>query len=56
MNEILYEPRAEELGNCPGCAEVIVRELVYLNNIPQYYWPCPHCGLTLYGPECPALE
>jgi predicted RNA-binding Zn-ribbon protein involved in translation (DUF1610 family) len=51
-----YEPRAEETGNCPNCAEVIVRELVYRDNVPVYYWPCTHCGFTHYGADIPALD
>lgn len=51
-----YQPRAEETGNCPNCAQIVVRELVYQNNVPVYYWPCPHCGYTHHGPEIPALE
>jgi predicted RNA-binding Zn-ribbon protein involved in translation (DUF1610 family) len=50
------EPRAEETGNCPNCAEVIIREVIYQNNVPHFFWPCPHCGFTHHGPEIPALD
>jgi predicted RNA-binding Zn-ribbon protein involved in translation (DUF1610 family) len=49
-------PRAEETGNCPNCAEVVIRELIYRNNVPIYYWPCPHCGYTHHGADIPALD
>jgi uncharacterized Zn finger protein len=55
-DQIQYEPRAEETGNCPNCAEVIVRELVYKGTEPVYYWPCPHCGYTHHGADIPALD
>lgn len=56
MTETEYEPTSSELGNCPNCAEVIIRELIYHGAEPHYYWPCPHCGFTVHGPECPPLE
>jgi predicted RNA-binding Zn-ribbon protein involved in translation (DUF1610 family) len=50
------ECRSEELGNCPNCAEVIVRELIFRGAEPVYYWPCPECGFTHHGAEIPALD
>jgi hypothetical protein len=51
-----YEPNSEELGNCPNCAEVVVRELLYFGTQANYYWPCMHCGFTHHGATIPALD
>lgn len=51
-----YELYSWELGNCPGCAAVVVREVAYVDRRPVFYWPCQECGFTHHGEECPPLE
>lgn len=53
---ILPEPASEDLGNCPNCGEIVVRELVYQGVHPNYYWPCTNCGYHHHGAEIPALD
>lgn len=56
MQETEYQVPSEELGNCPNCAEVVVRESVFNRTSITYYWPCTRCGFTWYGAEIPDLD
>lgn len=56
MQATEYEPKSEDLGNCPNCGEVVVREAIVRNGSFIYFWPCDACGHNHCGPECPALE
>lgn len=51
-----YEYHSGELGNCPNCAEIIVREEIFQRGKVTIYWPCPWCGYTHYGETTPDLE
>jgi len=47
---------ADELGNCPNCAEIVCRETYVFGTRTQYYWPCPTCGFTWHGEHTPDLD
>ena len=52
-----YEPTSSELGNCPNCASVVLREDRWTDRHTHvYYWPCCECGYTHYGQEIPDLD
>jgi predicted RNA-binding Zn-ribbon protein involved in translation (DUF1610 family) len=55
-NDACCDLNNDDLGNCPNCAEVVVRELVYRGAQGHYYWPCPSCGFTHHGATIPALD
>lgn len=55
-----YEPNSDELGNCPNCADLVTREVVYRFNgrtsLAHYYWACDTCGYTHHGHDIPPLD
>jgi predicted RNA-binding Zn-ribbon protein involved in translation (DUF1610 family) len=51
-----FDIPSEELGNCPNCAAVVVRESVFVRTAVSYYWPCTSCGFTWHGADIPALD
>lgn len=56
MQETEYQFLSEELGNCPNCGEIVVRESVFVRTAISYYWPCESCGFTWHGAEIPDLD
>lgn len=56
MQEAEYQFLTEELGNCPNCGAVVVREQRNCGLTVTYFWPCVECGFTWHGAQIPDLD